>query len=77
MLKFFILLAVAMVFFLHAVPAYCGASRTMIFHLTATLPPHIMFNALSLLSNNANQIVQTQIVLRNNKSVRLRTIVVP
>jgi len=48
--------------------------------VSATLPPHVMDNGnpgLTPLSNNAVQLVQTQTVIRNNKSIVLTSIVVP
>lgn len=80
MLKFFILFAIATVFFLQIIPAYCQSGRTLTLLVSATLPEHVMMtNALepNAFSNNPLQLVQTQTVIRNNKSIRLVSIVVP
>ena len=80
MLKFFILLALTTVIFIQTVPAYCGVSRTMTFQLSVTIPPHVIANkalGLTAFSNNPNQLIQTQAVIRNNKSISLTSIVVP
>ncbi len=88
MLKFFILLALTTVIFIQTVPAYCGGSKTMTFQISVTVPPHVIETSSfpttgqnrsngALFSNNTNQLVQTQIVIRNNKSISLTSIVVP
>ena len=78
MLKFFILLALTTVIFIQTVPAYCGTSVSLI--VSATLPEHVIANnnlSITPFSNNSNQLVQTQIVIKNNKSISLTSIVVP
>ena len=80
MLKLFILLALTIVIFIQTMPAYCGGSTTMVFHVSATMPEHIIINnnpGLTLDTSNPYQLVQTQIVMRNNRSVILTSIVVP
>jgi hypothetical protein len=82
MLKLFILLALTIVFFIQTAPAYCGVSKTVVFHITVTLPAHVMAdNDLSLnpFSNKPyqNQIVQTQTVIRDSRTISLISVVVP
>ena len=80
MLKLLPLLVLTIVIFMQVVPAYCGVSRTMSFQLSVTIPPHVIVNnSLNIIpfSNNHYQLVQTQTVIRNNKSIRLTSIVVP
>jgi hypothetical protein len=75
MLKFFILLALTTVIFIQTVPAY-----SMSLVVSATLPEHAMANnnlSVTPFSNNPYQLVQTQIVIRNNKTISLTSIVVP
>jgi len=78
MLKFLILLALTTVIFIQTVPAYCGGSRSLL--VSATLPEHVMTNnnlERTSFSNNPYQLAQTQIVIRNNKTITLTSIVVP
>ncbi len=80
MLKFLILLTLTTVIFIQTVPAYCGVSRTVTFQLSVTIPEHVIVNNnlnLSQFSNNPFQLVQTQTVIRNNRSISLTSIVVP
>ena len=75
-----ILIALTTVIFIQTMPAYCGVSRTMSFRLSVTIPEHVIFNnnpGVTPFSNNTYQIVQTQTVIRNNKSISLTSIVVP
>ena len=80
MLKCLVLLTLTIITFMQTLPAYCGVSRTETFQISVTIPPHVMANdALNVIpvSNNAFQLVQTQIVIRNNKTISLTSIVVP
>jgi hypothetical protein len=82
MLKLLIPAAVAIAIFIQAFPAYCGVSRTATFELSVTIPEHIVTNSALVASSFTNnpfqfQLIQTQIVMRNNKSIRLTSIVVP
>jgi hypothetical protein len=81
MLKLFILLALGTIVFLQTAPAYCGVSKTATFQLSVTIPEHIIFNsnlaAATPFSNNPYQLIQTQIVMRNNRNINLTSIVVP
>jgi hypothetical protein len=80
MLKLFILLALTIVICIQAIPAYCGVSRTTTFQLSVTIPDHVISNmnlGVTPFSNNPYQLVQTQTVTRNNKSISLISIVVP
>jgi hypothetical protein len=51
----------------------------MSFQLSVTMPEHVIVNntSVSPFSNNAYQLVQTQTVIRNNKTISLTSIVVP
>ncbi len=80
MLRPFILLALTIVIFIQTVPAYCGASKTTTFQLSVTIPEHVILNNNlegTPFSNNLYQLVQTQTVIRNNKTISLTSIVVP
>jgi len=76
MFKPFPLFVVAIFMFLLTVPAYCS---TMSFYVSATIPEHIVMNK-NLggvgLSNNYNQLVQTDTVIRNNQAISVTSIVV-
>lgn len=79
MLKCLILLVLIVVFFTQTPPAYCG-SRSISLIVSATLPEHVMdigTPGIAPFLNNPNQLVQTEMVVRNNKSIRLTSIVVP
>jgi hypothetical protein len=72
--------ALIILIYMQAAPAYCGVSRTMTFNLSVTIPEHVIFNSglrATPFSNNTYQLVQTETVIRNNKSIRLTSIVVP
>ena len=79
MLKLFILAALTIFICLQTVPAYCGASRTMAFQVSVTIPEHVMFNNDICYSifKQSYQLVQTQTVIRNNRAISLTSIVVP
>ena len=78
MLKLLSLFAVVTAIFMQTVPAFCEVSRSTTFHLSVTIPEHVILNNLRApLSNNTVQLVQTQTVIRNNKSISLTSIVVP
>ena len=79
MLKFSILLVVMTAVFLQTIPAYCGVSRTTSFQISVTIPPHVIVNDITTaqFSNNPYQLVQTQMVTRDNKNISLTSIVVP
>ena len=80
MLKLLSLFALIIIIFMQALPAYCGVTRTMVFHLSVTIPEHVISNnglKTTSFSINPYQLVQTQTVLRNNKSISLISIVVP
>jgi len=77
MLRSLSLLALTAVILIQTVPAYCGS---MSLEVSAIVPPHVMaYNSLNINPSSANpaQLVQTQTVIRNNKSVDLISIVVP
>jgi hypothetical protein len=64
-------------FLIHPLPGFC-AGKVMSLIVSATLPPHVMAKSLSMMAlSSANQLVQTQNVIRNNRSIRLVSIVVP
>jgi hypothetical protein len=80
MLKLFILLTLTTVTFLQTIPAYCGVTRTGSFQISVIIPEHVMsYSGLATapFSNNINQLIQTETVVRNNKSITLTSIVVP
>jgi len=88
MLKFLVLSALTIVLFIQTAPAYCGITRTFVYHLTVRLPEHVMADANAIAEYNSrfnpflknpyqNQLVQIQTVIRNNKTIRLASIVVP
>ena len=78
MLILLILPALAIFILMQTIPAYCGeGSRTLSLQVSATLPQHVMTNSGTQLSNNPNQLAQTQMVVRNNKNISLTTVVVP
>lgn len=81
MLKFFILLTLTIITFIHIVPAYCApAARSLTLQVSATIPEHVMaIGALGVapLPNMAFQLIQTETVIRNNKPINLTSIVVP
>jgi hypothetical protein len=65
---------------MQTVPAYCGVSRTFILQISATIPEHVMTNnnlSITPFSNNTYQLIKTQTVIRDNKSISLTSIVVP
>jgi len=73
MLKLFCLLFLTALV-MQAIPAFAG---TTVFHLSATMPEHIMTGGSTALDlHNANFLMQTQMVMRNNKNVMLQSIVV-
>jgi len=80
MRKLFTPLALTTFIFLQAVPAFsAGASRSMTFELSVTVPQHVMSsNALSgtAFSSNSFQLVQTETVVRDNQRINLTSIVV-
>jgi hypothetical protein len=69
MQKLLFLSAIAIFIIIQTGPAFCGVSRTETFQLSVTIPEHVM--------ENNKQLVQTQTVIRDNKSIRLTSIVVP
>jgi len=73
--KLLILLALTILISLPAVNAYCAGSMTLV--VSATLPSHVMDNNALLQSNNADQLVQTQTIIKNNKSFVVTSIVLP
>jgi hypothetical protein len=78
--RFSFLLALTAIFLMQTIPAFCGVSKTMSFQISVTIPPHVIANGalgLSLISNHLYQIVQTQTIIRNNRSISLTSIVVP
>ncbi len=80
MLKFLILLVLTIVIFMQTIPGLLRGSRTITLTVSATIPEHVMVNnnpGSTSFSNNPNQLVQTQTVIRNNKSISLTSIVVP
>jgi len=76
--KLLILFFFSLFLILQTLPAYC-VTRTMSFHISVTIPEHVMvpsnMSAVSVPQNQ--QLVQTQLVMRNNKPVQLTSIVVP
>jgi len=78
MIKIYILFALAIIILMQIQPAYCGVSKTMVFQLSVIIPQHVLLNAnLNVTPFAGNQIVQTETVMRNNRSITLTTIVVP
>jgi len=80
MKKLLFLSAIAIFIIIQTEPVFCGVSKTATFRLSVTIPEHVMGNnnlSVSPLSNNSNQLVQTQTVVRDNKSISLTSIVVP
>ena len=80
MIKFIILFVLAIVVFIQTIPAYCGVSKTTVFNLSVTIPEHVLTssNASAIpFSRNPYQLIQTQMVMRNNQSISLTSIVVP
>ena len=77
MFKFFILLALTTIVCLQSFPAYC---ETLTLQISVTIPAHAILSndsQVSAFANNAQQLVQTQTVIRNNQSVQINSIVVP
>ena len=65
---------------IQTVPSYCAVTNTTIFHLSVTIPEHVIYNSRikeALFSRNPYQMAQTQTVVRNHKPVSLTSIVVP
>jgi len=80
MFKLLTLLVLTIAIFMQTAPAYCGVSRTMVFQLSVTIPEHVILNsgiAAAPFSNNPYQLIQTQMVVRNNRTISLTSIVVP
>ncbi|MBF0503465.1 MAG: hypothetical protein HQL14_00030 [Candidatus Omnitrophica bacterium] len=78
MSRFPIILAFIGLILIQTEPAFSAVTRTLTLLVSATLPEHIMTNSLNIAPiSNTNQLIQTDTVIRNNKSVRLTTIVVP
>jgi hypothetical protein len=81
MLKLLIPVTVAAFIFLQIMPAYCGVARTAVFELSVIIPEHVITTGAldAAISNNPFQfqMIQTQIVTRNHKNIRLTSIVVP
>jgi len=80
MLKILILLAVTGLVFIQTQPAYCGGLRSISVQISVTIPEHVMVNnnlGAAPFSNNPDQLVQTETVIRNNQSISLTSIVVP
>ena len=76
MLKILILLGVTILIFILTTPAYCS---TTVFHISATIPEHVMTNnipGVNPFPQNLNQSVQTETVIRNNHNIQMTTIVV-
>ncbi len=79
MIKHSILLAVTFLAVFSAVPGY-GATRSLSLIVSATLPEHVMDPGSTLLApaaDKAIQMVQTQTMTRNHRSVVVTSIVVP
>jgi hypothetical protein len=73
------LLALIIFSIIQTEPAIGGVTRTASFQISVIMPEHVMSNnALDrvLSSNNSNQIIQTQMVIRNNQRISLTSIVV-
>jgi hypothetical protein len=80
MLKLLTTFILTIVLFILTPPAYSSVSRTMAFQLSVTIPEHVFLNnnlGNTALSTNAYQLAQTQTVIRNTKTIRLTSIVVP
>jgi hypothetical protein len=80
MQKLLILLAIVIFLLIQSEPAFCGASRTTSFQISVTIPEHVIVNnnpVAASFSNNPYQLVQTQTVIRNNKTISLTSVVVP
>jgi hypothetical protein len=80
MLKLLVPLALTIVIFTQTVPVFGGVSSTMTIQLAVTIPQHVILNSNLVstpFSNNAFQLVQTQSVIRNLKTISLTSVVVP
>ncbi|MBF0511703.1 MAG: hypothetical protein HQL13_05160 [Candidatus Omnitrophica bacterium] len=79
MIKFLIIFLFTIVFFLPAIPGFCGESRTVTFQLSLTIPPHVMWSPAGDLqgTSRSNQIVQTDTMIRNNRMVEMTSVLVP
>ena len=75
-LKFF---AIVIFIIIQEEPGYCQITKTTTFHISVTIPEHVLSPGLGIApdTNHSNQLIQTQTVMRNNKAVSLTTIVVP
>jgi hypothetical protein len=80
MQRFLKLFAVAIFIIIQTEPGFCQISKTTVFNISVTIPEHVISNndlAISPVSNHLNQLIQTQTVIRNNKTISLTSIVVP
>ena len=80
MQKLLYLLAIAIFIIIQTEPAYCGVSKSESFEISVTIPEHVISNNNSQANpflNNTHQLVQTQTVIRDNKSITLTSVVVP
>lgn len=78
--KLLYLIALIIFLILQEEPAFCGATRTMSFQISVTIPEHVMLNNDLNAAPPAStpfQLVQTQTVIRNNRTISLTSIVVP
>ena len=70
MFKFLLLLCLTILICLQTVPAYC---ESLTFQVSVTIPPHVMLNSnlgINSFSQNPNQLIQNQIVIRNKPCFR-------
>jgi hypothetical protein len=79
MFKRIAVFAITSVIVMQTLSAFGGVSRSMMFQISVTIPEHVILNGVSSapFANNPYQLVQTQTVVRNNKTIQLRSIVVP
>jgi len=80
MKRFLKLLAVVIFIIIQTEPAFSQISKTTVFQMSVTIPEHVIYNnglMAAPAANHLDQLIQTQTVIRNNKTIRLTSIVVP
>jgi len=80
MLKLFFLLALTILVIMQTQPGFCEGARVIMLQVSATMPPHVMINAnhqVNPFSDTVLQITQTQLIIRDNRTISLTSIVVP
>lgn len=77
-IKLLFTLALALIITIQAFPAFAATTRTTTFHLSVTIPEHVMMpSGNDPVGGAAYQLVQKQILIRNNRAVSMTSIVVP